>query len=86
MPRTAEFWDAHIRLTDSTSSANKLVLSFSHIMAEEPKKKFEPKNPVQLDAPKDDPISLEYLAKCDGTQQCCSQEDIIMLTMSNRIA
>ena len=32
---------------------------------EEPKK-FEPKKPVQLDPPKDDPISLEYLSKCDG--------------------
>lgn len=32
----------------------------------EKKGKFEPKNPVQLDPPKDDPISLEHLAKCDG--------------------
>jgi hypothetical protein len=32
---------------------------------EEPKR-FEPKKPVQLDPPKDDPISLEYLSKCDG--------------------
>lgn len=28
--------------------------------------KFEPKTPVQLDPPKDDPISLEELAKADG--------------------
>lgn len=27
---------------------------------------FEPKTPVNLDPPKDDNISLEYLAKCDG--------------------
>ncbi|KAL2682135.1 putative progesterone binding protein [Phyllosticta citricarpa] len=33
--------------------------------AEEPKR-FEPKNPVQLDPPKDDPITPEYLAKCNG--------------------
>ncbi|KAK9421540.1 putative Cytochrome b5-like heme/steroid binding domain-containing protein [Seiridium cardinale] len=34
--------------------------------------KFEPKVPVQLDAPKDDPISLDELAKADGTdgQKC----------------
>lgn len=32
---------------------------------EEPKR-FEPKKPVQLDPPKDDPITLDYLAKCDG--------------------
>ncbi len=32
---------------------------------EEPKK-FTPKNPPRLDAPKDDPISVEELAKCDG--------------------
>ncbi|KAK8196583.1 hypothetical protein M8818_006748 [Zalaria obscura] len=30
---------------------------------------FEPKTPVQLDPPKDDPISLEYLSKCDGTHE-----------------
>ena len=28
--------------------------------------RFAPKVPVQLDPPKDDPISLEELAKCDG--------------------
>lgn len=28
--------------------------------------KFEPKVPVQLNPPKDDPISLEDLAKADG--------------------
>lgn len=30
-------------------------------------KNFSPKIPVQLDPPKDDPISQEELAKCDGT-------------------
>lgn len=30
------------------------------------KKKFEPKTKVELDPPKDDPIGLDYLAKCDG--------------------
>jgi hypothetical protein len=29
--------------------------------------KFEPKVPVQLAPPKDDPISLEELAKANGT-------------------
>ena len=28
--------------------------------------KFAPKQAVQLNPPKDDPISVEYLAKCDG--------------------
>jgi hypothetical protein len=28
--------------------------------------KFEPKEPVQLDPPKSDPISPEFLAKCNG--------------------
>ncbi|KAF2234596.1 putative progesterone binding protein [Viridothelium virens] len=32
-------------------------------------KNFEPKVPVKLDPPKSDPISLEYLAKCDGTHE-----------------
>ena len=27
---------------------------------------FEPRTKVELDPPKDDPISLEYLSKCDG--------------------
>ncbi|CAG8055031.1 unnamed protein product [Penicillium salamii] len=30
-------------------------------------KRFAPKVAVQLDPPKDDPISLEELAKCDGS-------------------
>jgi cytochrome b involved in lipid metabolism len=30
-------------------------------------KRFEPKVPVQLDPPKDDPITVEELSKCDGT-------------------
>lgn len=29
--------------------------------------RFEPKVPVQLNPPKDDPITLEELAKADGT-------------------
>ncbi|KAF2458956.1 putative progesterone binding protein [Lineolata rhizophorae] len=33
---------------------------------EEPKN-FAPKEPVDLDPPKDDPIAPEYMAKCDGT-------------------
>ncbi|PKY01881.1 cytochrome b5 [Aspergillus campestris IBT 28561] len=33
---------------------------------EEPKR-FSPKEPVQLNPPKDDPITKEELAKCDGT-------------------
>ncbi|KAF2277340.1 cytochrome b5 [Westerdykella ornata] len=33
------------------------------------KGQFEPKEPVQLAPPKDDPITLEYLAKCDGTNE-----------------
>ncbi|PQE33034.1 Cytochrome b5 protein [Rutstroemia sp. NJR-2017a WRK4] len=28
--------------------------------------KFEPKTPVNLDPPKDDPITVEELAKCNG--------------------
>lgn len=28
--------------------------------------KFEPKQKVDLDPPKDDPIALDYLSKCDG--------------------
>ncbi|EPS36226.1 hypothetical protein H072_10338 [Dactylellina haptotyla CBS 200.50] len=31
--------------------------------------KFEPKEPVNLDPPKEDIITKEYLSKCDGTQE-----------------
>ncbi|MCJ1286928.1 hypothetical protein MMC26_006274 [Xylographa opegraphella] len=40
------------------------MASTGHV--EEPKN-FAPKNPPQLDAPKSDPITVEELAKCDGT-------------------
>jgi membrane-associated progesterone receptor component len=30
---------------------------------------FEPKQKVELDPPKDDLISTDYLAKCDGQQR-----------------
>ncbi|KAF2010152.1 progesterone binding protein-like protein [Aaosphaeria arxii CBS 175.79] len=33
---------------------------------QEKKEKFAPKEPVQLNPPKDDIISLEHLAKCNG--------------------
>ncbi|KAJ4395491.1 hypothetical protein N0V91_010803 [Didymella pomorum] len=37
---------------------------------EEPKKeRFAPKEPVTLNPPKDDIISREHLAKCDGTNE-----------------
>ncbi|OBT69307.1 hypothetical protein VE03_01839 [Pseudogymnoascus sp. 23342-1-I1] len=29
--------------------------------------KFEPKTPVTLNPPKDDPITIEHLSKCNGT-------------------
>lgn len=31
---------------------------------------FEPKQKVELDPPKHDPISVEYLSKCDGKVIC----------------
>jgi hypothetical protein len=35
---------------------------------EQPKKeRFAPKEPVTLNPPKDDAITRDYLAKCDGT-------------------
>jgi membrane-associated progesterone receptor component len=33
---------------------------------EQRKAKFEPKQPIELAPPKDDVISVEHLAKCDG--------------------
>ncbi|KAK6355878.1 hypothetical protein TWF718_000257 [Orbilia javanica] len=31
--------------------------------------RFQPKEPVVLDPPKDDIITVEYLSKCDGTHE-----------------
>ena len=39
--------------------------------------KFEPKTPVQLDPPKDDPISLEDLAKASGMATHFAQGGIL---------
>jgi hypothetical protein len=36
--------------------------------------KFEPKTPVQLNPPKDDPITLEELAQATGTPPCSALE------------
>lgn len=45
---------------------------------------FKPKNPVQLAPPKDDPISLEELAKADGKQeQLCSTLNTINYPILN---
>lgn len=38
---------------------------------EKKKGRFEPKTPVNLDPPKDDPISLDYLEKCNGKIHTC---------------
>jgi hypothetical protein len=35
--------------------------------------KFEPKTQVELNPPKDDLISIEDLALCDGTSAPCSR-------------
>lgn len=45
------------------------------------KKRFEPKQPVQLDPPKDDPITMEELSKCDGMDlSLYSRVDIVLST------
>jgi hypothetical protein len=38
--------------------------------------KFEPKTPVQLNPPKDDPITLEELAQADGKHDCILRPEI----------
>ena len=35
----------------------------------EKKPRFAPKEPIQLDPPRDDPVSLEYLSKCTGKNE-----------------
>lgn len=35
--------------------------------------KFEPKTPVTLNPPKDDPITVEHLSKCNGKIPRASQ-------------
>jgi membrane-associated progesterone receptor component len=38
--------------------------------------KFEPKQKVELDPPKDDAINLDYLSKCDGTMELIKDSSI----------
>lgn len=38
----------------------------SQMPAQEVTRSFDPKDPPKLNPPKDDPISVEELAKCDG--------------------
>ena len=40
-------------------------------------KNFEPKTPVKLDAPKDDPYTPEELAKYDGKSHASSFLDLV---------
>jgi hypothetical protein len=51
----------------------------THIESEQAKDKmsFEPKTKVELDPPKDDIISLDYLSKCDGEFDSSSHSSII---------
>jgi hypothetical protein len=42
---------------------------------EEEPKNFEPKKPVEIKPPKDDPIDLEYLSKCNG--MCSSIPELL---------
>ena len=52
LPRMAEQNAASAHAADGTGEGKK--------------GRFEPKTPVKLDPPKDDPISMEHLEKCDG--------------------
>ena len=48
-------------------TSSSIIMADSAAMQEgQPRKKFAPKEPVQLQAPKDDPISTADLSKCDG--------------------
>lgn len=45
---------------------------------------FAPKEPVELDPPKDDPITKEELAKCDG--KCIGQKFLSISLTNHRCA
>ena len=71
--RSGSVWGRRMLLTEplkasspSTSQSYYFTLKASSILIET-MGKFEPKTPVTLNPPKDDPISVEDLAKCDGT-------------------
>lgn len=53
-----------------TSISHIVVEDFLIIMS------FEPKHKVDLDPPKDDLISLDYLEKCDGSYQFPPRNDL----------
>lgn len=48
----------------------------NHIYTSKMSGKFEPKTPVNLNPPKDDPISLEDLAKADGECSCRTAQSV----------
>jgi hypothetical protein len=52
----------------ATSPSHHTSSTYIIIMAdtEQRKAKFEPKQPIELAPPKDDVISVEHLARCDG--------------------
>ncbi|KAF2427795.1 progesterone binding protein-like protein [Tothia fuscella] len=40
-----------------------------HGSTDQPKERFAPKTAVELAPPKDDPITVDYLSKCDGQHE-----------------
>ncbi|GMG31703.1 unnamed protein product [Ambrosiozyma monospora] len=53
-------------LNDTTFTQTSITTKKNTLFPQMSDKKFMPKKPVQLDPPKDDPITMAELAKCDG--------------------
>ena len=58
--------DIRVHLIHSKSERSSLLKIQQNMSTESSSGKFAPKQAVQLNPPKDDPISVEHLAKCDG--------------------
>ena len=48
------------------------------------KERFAPKVPVNLDPPKDDPISLDYLEKCNGMYRVCPVTELVEIRCKDK--
>ena len=57
---------SHMWLRSGTSISRSVLTSPTYLTDHLDTMSFEPKQKVELDPPKDDAISLDYLSKCDG--------------------
>ena len=56
----------NIDYVENHTASTSTMAESATVQEDQPRKKFAPKQPVQLNPPKSDPISIAELSKCDG--------------------